>query len=335
MKKHKPLVCVTRKLPAPVEARMAELFEVRFSDRETAMTREELEEMVKDAEVLVPTLMDRIDADLISKAGPNLKMIANFGNGTDHINIAAAHKRGIIVTSTPGVTTEDAADMVVAMIIAIPRRLTEGTALMQSGVQWPGWSPTWMLGRRLRGMKLGIIGMGRIGQAVAARALPFGISVHYHARRPIARSTEEALSATYWANLDEMLAHVDIVSVNCPFTPETYHLLSKRTLGLVRPDAYVVNTSRGEIIDQEALISCLEQGTIAGAALDVLEQGANVDPRLTSLAKKGKLVLIPHLASATLEGRIDMGEKVIINIQVYADGHRPPDRVLPPSFAVA
>ena len=235
------------------------------------------------------------------------------------------------MTSTPGVTTDDAADMTMALIVAVPRRLSEGTAFMQSGEEWSGWSPTWMLGRSLKGKKLGIIGMGRIGQAVAARALPFGLSVHYHARGPIPPDIEASLHATYWESLDQMLSNMDIISVNCPYTPATFHLLSKRSLSLVKPDAYIVNTARGEVIDQEALIECLEQGKIAGAALDVLEQQEKgMDERLIKLAKEGKAVLIPHLASATIEGRVAMGEKVIINIQTYADGHRPPDRVLPP-----
>lgn len=311
---------------------MCELFDATFNVTEAPLTREQLVQAIKTADVLVPTVTDTIDASLIENAGPQLKMIANFGNGTDHIDTAAAYERGIIVTSTPGVTTDDTADMTMALILAVPRRLVEGSALMQNGDDWSGWSPTWMLGRRLTGKKLGIIGMGRIGQAVASRALAFGLSVHYHARRPIAKETEEAVQATFWESLDQMLANMDIISVNCPYTPATFHLLSKRTLGLIRPDAYVVNTSRGEVIDQQALIDCLENGSMAGAALDVFENEPAVDPRLLKLAKKGKAVLIPHLASATLEGRIDMGEKVIINIQVFADGHRPPDRVLPPNF---
>lgn len=234
MNKEKLNIFVTRKLPREVEARMRELFDVHFNETERALSRTELEDAVKTYNVLVPTVTDAIDADLLSKAGPQLKMIASFGTGHDHIDIAAAYERGIFVTSTPGVTTDDTADMTMALILAVPRRIAEGTALMQSGNDWPGWSPTWMLGRRLKGKKLGIVGMGRIGQAVAARARVFGLSIHYNARRPIARETETALAATYWQSLDQMLAHMDIVSINCPYTPATFHLLSKRTLGLIR-----------------------------------------------------------------------------------------------------
>lgn len=311
---------------------MRELFDVHFSNAPRALSRERLEEAVKTYDILVPTVTDTIDATLIEKAGPQLKMIASFGTGHDHIDIAAAYEKGIIVTSTPSVATDDTADMTMALILAVPRRLAEGAALMRSGDNWPGWSPTWMLGRRLTGKKLGIVGMGRIGQAVAKRALGFGLSIHYHARRRVAAETEKALKATYWSNLEEMLGNMDIISIHCPHTPATFHLLSKQTLGLIRPDAYIVNTSRGQVIDQEALIECLEQGKIAGAALDVFENKSEIPPRLLKLMREHKAILLPHLASATLESRIDMGERVIINVQTYIDGHRPPDRVLPPQF---
>lgn len=332
MDKKKATIFVTQKLPDEVETRMRELFDVHFSGATQALSRAQLEEAVKTYDILVPTVTDEIDAELIEMAGPQLKMIASFGTGHDHIDIAAAYDKGIIVTSTPGVTTDDTADMTLALILAVPRRLAEGAALMQAGGDWPGWSPTWMLGRRLTGKKLGIVGMGRIGQAVAERARGFGLSIHYNARRPIAVETEKALGATYWDSLDRMIAHMDIISVNCPYTPATFHLLSKRTLGLIPPHAYIVNTSRGQVIDQDALIDCLEQGKIAGAALDVFENKPGIDPRLLKLVRDHKAVLIPHLASATLEGRIDMGERVIINVQTYIDNHRPPDRVLPPQF---
>ncbi|MEP3524734.1 MAG: D-glycerate dehydrogenase [Hyphomicrobiales bacterium] len=331
MNKKKASIFVTQQLPDEVEARMRELFDVHFSGTTNAPSREVLEEAVKTYDILVPTVTDKIDTSLIEMAGPQLKMIASFGTGHDHIDITAAHNKGIIVTSTPGVTTDDTADMAMALILAVPRRLAEGAALMQSGY-WPGWSPTWMLGRRLKGKKLGIVGMGRIGQAVAKRARGFGLSIHYNSRRPIAAEVEKELGATFWDSLDRMLAHMDIISVNCPYTPATFHLLSKRTLGLIQPHAYIVNTSRGQVIDQDALIERLEQGEIAGAALDVLESEPGIDPRFLKLVRDHKAVLIPHLASATLEGRFDMGEKVIINIQTYIDNHRPPDRVLPPQF---
>ena len=332
MTKKKKIIIVTRKLPHEVEARMQELFDPRFNETEQPLSQEELIKAVQTAEVLVPTVSDKIDAKLISHAGPQLKMIASFGTGTDHIDVAAAYEKGIIVTSTPGVSTDDTADMTMALILAVPRRIAEGTALMQSGESWPGWSPTWMLGRRLKGKKLGIIGLGRIGQGVAERARAFGLSIHYHGRRPVAKEVEEQLGATYYENLDDMLAEMDIISINCPYTPETYHLLSKERLAHIKPETYIVNTARGEVIDQEALIDSLLKRKIAGAALDVIENATEVDPRLIKLAQEGKAVLVPHMGSATIESRIEMGEKVIINIQTYADGHRPPDRVLPPSF---
>ncbi len=325
----KPTIFVTQKLPDAVEARMKELFDVTFSKADKPLQPDVLIEALQTYNILVPTVTDRLDADLIAKAGPQLKMIASFGTGHDHIDVDAAYKQGIMVTSTPAVTTDDTADMTMALILAVPRRLVEGATLMHSTADWPGWSPTWMLGRRIKGKKLGIVGMGRIGQAVAERAKAFGLSIHYHARRPIADETAEKLCAQYWSSLDQMLANIDILSIHCPSTPDTYHLLSRRTLSHIRPDTYIVNTSRGEVIDQSAMIDLLEEGKIAGAALDVFENAPAIDPRLQALARNHKVVLIPHLASATLESRLDMGEKVIINIQIFTAGERPPDRVLP------
>ena len=263
------------------------------------------------------------------KSGEQLKLIANFGNGVDNIDVATAVQRGITVTNTPGVLTEDTADMTMALVLAVPRRLVEGAAVLTSETDWAGWTPTWMLGKRIWGKRFGIIGMGRIGQAVARRARAFGLQIHYHNRRKVAPKIEEELDATYWESLDQMLARMDIVSVNCPHTPATYHLLSARRLKLLRPEAYIVNTSRGEVIDENALARLLESGDIAGAGLDVFEHEPAVNPKLVKLARDGKVVLLPHMGSATLEGRIDMGEKVIINIKTFMDGHRPPDRVLP------
>jgi len=286
--------------------------------------------MMADCDVLVPTLTDEIDAGLIAAAGPALKLIANFGNGVDHIDVVAANERGITITNTPGVLTEDTADMTMALILAVPRRLVEGAqTLIGERDEWSGWSPTWMLGRRIWGKRLGIIGMGRIGQAVARRAKAFGLQIHYHNRRPLPGAVEEALEATYWDSLDQMLARMDIVSVNCPHTPATFHLLSARRLKLMKREAYVVNTARGEVIDENALARMLEAGELAGAGLDVFEQEPAVNPKLVRLARNGKVVLLPHMGSATLEGRVDMGEKVIVNIKTFMDGHRPPDRVLP------
>jgi glyoxylate reductase len=325
----KPLVVVTRKLPDGVELRMRELFDARLNADDTPMNQAALAEAARVADVLVPTVTDRIDAKVLSHAGPQLKLIANFGNGVDNIDVATAVQRGITVTNTPGVLTEDTADMTMALILAVPRRLAEGAAILTGGTDWTGWSPTWMLGHRIWGKRLGIIGMGRIGQAVARRAKAFGLQIHYHNRRRVAAHIEEALDATYWESLDQMLNRMDIISINCPHTPATYHLLSARRLKLIRPDAYVVNTARGEVIDENALIRLLEANQVAGAGLDVFEHEPAANPKLVKLAKAGKIVLLPHMGSATIEGRIDMGEKVIVNIKVFMDGHKPPDRVLP------
>jgi glyoxylate reductase len=327
--RRKPLVIVTRKLPDHVETRMRELFDTRLNDDDKPMSRAELIEAVKTAEILVPTVTDPIDAAVLTQAGEQLRLIANFGNGVDHIDVTAALARGITVTNTPAVLTEDTADMTMALILAVPRRLTEGANVMTGTQEWSGWSPTWMLGRRIGGKRLGIIGMGRIGQAVARRARAFGLQVHYHNRRRVAEKIEAALEATYWESLDQMLARMDIISINCPHTPATYHLLSARRLKLLRPEAYVVNTARGEVIDENALTRLIEAGDIGGAGLDVFEHEPAVNPKLVRLARAGKVILLPHLGSATIEGRDDMGAKVIINIQAFMDGHRPPDRVLP------
>ena len=325
----KPLVVVTRKLPDGVETRMRELFDAQLNLDDKPMSQADLAAAAKVADVLVPTVTDRIDSSVLSRVGDNLKLIANYGNGVDHIDVATALSRGITVTNTPGVLTEDTADMTMALILAVPRRLAEGSTILTDDKPWAGWSPTWMLGKRIWGKRLGIIGMGRIGQAVARRARAFGLQIHYHNRRRVSPAIEEALSATYWESLDQMLARMDIISVNCPHTPATYHLLSARRLKLIRPDAYIVNTARGEVIDENALVRLLAADEIAGAGLDVFEHEPAVNPKLTRLARSGKVVLLPHMGSATLEGRIDMGEKVIINIKTFMDGHRPPDRVLP------
>jgi len=328
-KTKKPLVIVTRKLPDSVELRMRELFDARFNADDKPMTQAQLTEAVKTADVLVPTVTDRIDSSLLSRSGEQLKLIAQFGNGVDNIDVATANQRGITITNTPGVLTEDTADMTMALILAVPRRLAEGSTVLTGDKGWEGWTPTWMLGKRIGGKRLGIIGMGRIGQAVARRARAFGLQIHYHNRRKVARKIEEELDATYWESLDQMLARMDIVSINCPHTPATYHLLSARRLKLIPPHAYIVNTARGEVIDENAMVRLIDAGDIAGAGLDVFEHEPAVSPKLLKLAKAGKVVLLPHMGSATLEGRVDMGEKVIINIRTWMDGHRPPDRVLP------
>ncbi len=329
-KARKPLVIVTRKLPDVVETRMRELFDARLNVDDKPMSQSELIEAVQKADVLVPTVTDRIDRTVLSQAGPQLKLVANFGTGVDNIDLETARNRGIIVTNTPGVLTEDTADMTMALILAVPCRLAEGAAyLKEHKNEWPGWSPTWMLGQRIYGKRLGIIGMGRIGQAVARRARAFGLQIHYHNRRPVPEEIEQELEATYWDSLDQMLARMDIISVNCPHTPATYHLLSARRLKLLKPTAYIVNTARGEVIDENELARLIEAGAIAGAGLDVFEHEPAINPKLLA---SNRVVALPHMGSATIEGRIDMGEKVIINIKAFLDGHAPPDRVHPAMF---
>jgi glyoxylate reductase len=330
MASDRPLVIVTRKLPDVVETRLRELFDARLNLDDTPFSREELIEAVKTANVLVPTVTDRIDRAVLSQAGPDLKLIAQFGTGVDNIDLDTARNRSILVTNTPGVLTEDTADMTMALILAVPRRLTEGASLLRNSAgEWQGWSPTWMLGHRIFGKRLGIVGMGRIGQAVARRAKAFGLQIHYHNRRRVQPDIEQALEATYWDSLDQMLARMDIISINCPHTPATYHLLSARRLNLMKPSAYIVNTARGEVIDENALARMIENNELAGAGLDVFEHEPAVNPKLL---RNDKVVVLPHMGSATLEGRVDMGEKVIINIKTFLDGHAPPDRVHPAMF---
>ncbi len=318
-------VVVTRRLPEPVESRMKDLFDVELSDGDHPLTRDELVDAMRRADVLVPTITDHIDAAMLAQAGDRLKLIANYGAGVDNIDISTARQRGILVSNTPGVLTEDTADMVIALMLAVIRRIPEGLAVMQSG-DWQGWSPTAFLGGRLGGRRLGILGMGRIGQAVARRARVFGMQIHYHNRRRLRPEIEADLGATWWESLDQMVARMDVVSVNCPHTPSTFHQINARRLKLMKPTAILINTSRGEVVDENALTRALRSGELAGAGLDVYEQGTKVNPRLRA---QPNVVLLPHMGSATLEGRIEMGEKVIINIKTFADGHRPPDQVVP------
>lgn len=318
-------VVVTRRLPEPVETRMKELFDVELRDPDTAMSRDELADAMRRCDVLVPTITDHIDAGLIGQAGERLRLIANYGAGVDHIDVATARQRGILVSNTPGAVTEDTADMTMALMLAVTRRMPEGLATMQAG-SWAGWSPMAFLGGRLSGRRLGILGMGRIGQAVARRARAFGLQVHYHNRKRVRPEVEAELEATYWESLDQMIARMDIISVNCPHTPSTFHLLNARRLKLLKPTAVIVNTSRGEVIDENALARGVRAGEIAGAGLDVYEHGTEINPQLRDLPN---VVLLPQMGSATLEGRIEMGEKVIINIKTFSDGHRPPDQVVP------
>ena len=324
MNQKKPVVFLTRRLPESTETRMRELFDAHLRDHDTPLSHTELCAAVQSADVLVPTVTDRIDADVIAAAGDQLKLIASFGTGVDHIDLAAAKARGITVTNTPGVLTEDTADVAMALMLAVPRRIAEGNQVARSG-EWTGWSPTGMLGHRINGKRLGIIGMGRIGTAVARRARGFGLSIHYHNRKPVHPETEAELEATYWDSLNQMLGRVDIVSVNCPHTPATNHLLTRELLSMMQPSAYLVNTSRGEVIDEAALADLLADHQIAGAGLDVYED----EPRITTaLVSLPNVVLLPHIGSATIEGRLEMGDKVIINIQTFWDGHTPRDRVI-------
>lgn len=318
-------VVVTRRLPDAVETRLKELFDVRLRDDDTPMTREELIDAVQTTDVLVPTVTDAIDAGLIGRASDKLKLIANYGAGVDHIDVATARQRGVLVSNTPGVLTDDTADMTMGLILAVTRRIPEGLSVMQKG-EWEGWAPTALLGGRIAGRRLGILGMGRIGMAVAGRARAFGMQVHYHNRRRLRPEIEEELEATYWDSLDQMVARMDVISVNCPSTPSTFHLMNARRLKLMKPEAVIVNTSRGEVIDENALTRMLRASEIAGAGLDVYEHGTDVNPRLRELTN---VVLLPHMGSATIEGRVEMGEKVIINIKTFDDGHRPPDQVVP------
>ena len=324
----KPLVIITRKLPAPVETRLMELFDTRLNMSDEPMSSEELVEAMKVADVVVPTVTDRIGPAMLEQAGGNLKLLANFGAGVDHIDLPAAKAKGLMVTNTPDVLTNDTADLTMALILAVPRRIAEGERVLRTGA-WTGWSPTFLSGHRVGGKRLGIIGMGRIGAAVARRAKAFGLSIHYHNRRPVDAELEAELEAVYWESLDQMLARMDIISVNCPHTPATYHLLNARRLDLMPTNAYIVNTSRGDVIDEAALGKALRAGKIAGAGLDVFEREPAVDPSLMGL---DNCMLLPHMGSATHEARIEMGEKVIINIKAFADGHKPPNRVLQSMF---
>ena len=318
-------VVVTRRLPEAVETRMTELFDVTLREEDTRMGREQLADAMRRADVLVPCVTDQIDAALLAQAGDKLKLIANYGAGVDHIDVQTARQRGILVSNTPGVVTDDTADMTMALILAVIRRMPEGLAVMQAGA-WAGWAPTAFMGGRVGGKRLGILGMGRIGQAVARRAQAFGMQVHYHNRKRLRPEIERDLDATYWESLDQMVSRMDVISINCPHTPSTFHLMNARRLKLMKPSAVIVNTSRGEVIDENALTRMLRAGEISGAGLDVFERGHEINPRLGGLTN---VVLLPHMGSATVEGRIEMGEKVIINIKTFADGHRPPDLVVP------
>lgn len=320
----KPLVIVTRRLPERVEERMSELFDVRLNENDHPFTVAQLKKAVAEADVLVPTVTDKITAEVIGAAGPSLKLIANFGAGVDHIDLAAAQTKNLLVTNTPSVLTEDTADIAMGLILAAPRRLSEAASIMRRG-EWTGWTPTFLLGHRVNGKKLGFVGLGRIGQAVARRAKGFGMELHYYKRKRLHPMVEDELGIRYWPELDEMLGFVDMVTVHCPYTPETHHLLDARRLGLMKPESYLINTARGSVVDEAALTTALAERRIAGAGLDVYEREPHVSPELLKLHN---VVLLPHVSSATIEGREEMGMKVVVNIKSYVDGHKPPDRLL-------
>ena len=321
--KLKPVVIITRKLPEGTEVRMRELFQAELNDSDVAFTRKQMLAAMQRADVLVPTVTDRIDAEMIAEAGGNLKLIASFGTGVDHIDLDACKDAGIVVTNTPGVLTEDTADIIMALILAAPRRVAEGDALVRRG-GWKGWAPTDMLGRRVNGKRLGIIGLGRIGQAVAKRARGFDMSIHYHNRNRLHPEIEQEFEATYWEVLDQMIARMDFISISCPYTEATHHLMNRERLENMQPHAYVINASRGSVVDEKALLEAITGDKIAGAGLDVYENEPKV---LAGLLRLPNVVLLPHIGSATLEGRLSMGDKVIINIKTFIDGHVPPDRV--------
>jgi len=329
MTPHKPQILVTRRLPASIEARMATLFETDVNEADVALTSEDILSGLAGKDVLVSTITDRIDADLVERLPPSVRLIAQFGNGVDNIDLEAAWAAGLTVTNTPSVLTEDTADMATALMLALPRRLVEGTQMLLRDRQWAGWSPTSMLGHRLRGKALGIVGMGRIGTAVAQRARAFGLSIHYFSRQQRPLAVEMPLAATYWNDLEAMLAAVDIVSLHTPLTRDTHNILSADRLDAMKPGSYVVNVSRPELLDEVALIERLENGHLAGAALDVFENRNGINPRLLALAAANRVVLTAHMASATLEARVEMGEAVIVNIRAFMDGHQPPHRLLP------
>jgi len=319
-----PRVIVTRALTPVVETRMAELFDCRFNESDTPLSRDQLIEAMRDADVLVPTVTDRIDAEMLDAAGPRLRLIASFGAGTDHLDLAAAAKRKITVTNTPSVFTEDTADLAMALIIGVPRRVREGVALVRSG-EWSGWAPTALLGRKLAGKTLGIVGMGRIGQAVAHRAKAFGLDIVYHNRKRLPEAVERMFGATYAASLDDLLAQTDILTLHCPSNPESHHMIDAQAIARMKPDACLINTARGDLVNQDALVEALHSGHLAGAGLDVYPDEPAVDPRLL---EHPNVMTLPHIGSATAEGRAASGDKVIANIRFWADGHRPPDHVL-------
>ncbi len=322
-------IFVTRNLPKTVQARMNDLFNVHFNPKDSELNIDELIENLQDCTVLVSTITDKLDSAVIERLPDNIKLIAQFGNGIDNIDIEAATKRSIVVTNTPSTMSEDTADMAMALILSIPRRLVEGSKIITSQKKWSGWSPNWMLGRRLKGKSLGIVGLGRIGFAVALRARAFGLNIHYYSRNRRPAQIEEELNAIWWPSLDDLLQNIDILSLHIPLTKESEKIIDKERLSLMKRDSFLINVSRSELIDEDALIEMIENGHLSGAGLDVFEHLGGINPKLLKLAEDNKVLLTPHMASATLEGRIEMGETVLVNIKTFLDGHRPPNRVLP------
>tara|TARA_B100001179_G_scaffold204647_1_gene167507 strand:- start:1504 stop:2520 length:1017 start_codon:yes stop_codon:yes gene_type:complete len=319
-----PRVVVTRALSPSIQQRMDELFDCRFNESDEPMSRDDLVEAMRECDVLVPTVTDRIDGSMLEAAGDRMRLIASFGAGTDHIDLAAAAARRITVTNTPSVFTEDTADLAMALIIGVPRRIREGVALVRRG-EWSGWAPTAMLGRKLAGKTLGIVGMGRIGQAVAHRAKAFGLDIAYHNRKRLPEAVERMFAATYVESMDELLAQTDILTLHCPSNPDSHHMIDAHAIGRMKAGSCLINTARGDLVDQDALVEALESGHLAGAGLDVYPDEPQVDPRLLA---HPNVMTLPHIGSATAEGREASGEKVIANIRIWADGHRPPDQVL-------
>ena len=319
-----PRVFVTRHLMPSVEERMSELFDARLNTTDVPLTRDQLVAAMQDCDVLVPTVTDRIDAEMIAGAGKDLGLIANFGAGTEHLDLHAAADRHILVTNTPGVFTDDTADLAMAGIIGVPRRIREGVELIRSG-KWTGWTPTALLGTKLAGKVLGIVGMGRIGQAVAHRARAFGLEIAYHNRKRLPEAVERMFQARWVYSLDGLMGEADILSLHCPAGPNTHHMIDARRIALMKDGASLINTARGDLVEQEALVAALESGKLAGAGLDVYPDEPNVDTRLI---RHPNVMTLPHIGSATREGREDSGLKVIANIRMWADGHRPPDQVL-------
>jgi len=328
MKQQPAKIFVTRRLPAPVEKRMSMLFDAKFNYNDAPLSKKEIIKGCQGRTAIVSTISDQLDANIIAELPNEVKLIAQFGNGVDNVDIKAAQERGITITNTPSVLTQDTADLAMALIMSVPRRIVEGATLVARDGNWPGWSPNWMLGRRLGGKALGIIGLGRIGLAVAERAKAMGLKIHYYSRSRRPEQIEKKLDATYWSSLNQMLAEMDIISLHTPHTSETFGMLNKERLQLMKKGAFVVNVSRKELVDENALVKLIESGHLLGAGLDVFEDKDGVNPGLLALARENKVILTPHMASSTLEGRIEMGEIVILNIQVFMDSHKPPHRVL-------